>query len=97
MKNIYDLIEYPKEGILSKDIIKNPKLNVTLFCMSKESEIDEHTSTKQGMIYILEGDGIFYLEGKNIEMKPGILIQMKENQVHSLKAKDNTSFLLILV
>ncbi len=94
-KNIKELIEYPREGVLSKEIIKG-RLNTTLFCMAKQTEISEHTSTKQGIVYVIEGDGIFNLEGKDIEMKPGVLIQMKENAVHSLKAIENTSFILIL-
>ncbi len=96
MKNLKELIEYPKEGVLSKVILKDPKLNITLFCMAKGTEISEHTSTKAGFIHILEGNGIFNLEEKEIIMKPGELIIMKENQIHSLKAIENTSFLLIL-
>ncbi|MDO8528540.1 MAG: cupin domain-containing protein [Nanoarchaeota archaeon] len=96
-KNIKDLIEYPKEGIFSKEIIKNDKLDMTLFCLAAGSEISEHTSTKQGVIYVLEGDGIFNLEGKDIKMLPGVVIHMKENAVHALKAEKNTSFILILI
>ena len=95
--NLRDLIEYSKEGILSKSIIKNSKIDATLFCMAAGSEIDEHTSTKQGIIYVLEGNGIFNLEGKDIKMQENVLIQMNENAVHSLKAFQNTAFLLILI
>ena len=96
-KNINDMVEYTKECILSKDIIKNTNLNITLFCMAKGSELSEHTSTKEGIIYIIEGNGIFNLEGKYIEMKPGVLINMKEEVVHSIIAKENTSFILTLI
>jgi quercetin dioxygenase-like cupin family protein len=95
-KNIKQMIEYPKEGVLSKEIIKDKKLNVTLFCMAKNTEISEHTSTKSGTVYIIEGKGIFTLDGKEIIMKEGVLIHMKENAIHKLKAIENTSFLLSL-
>ncbi len=95
-KKITNLIEYPKKGILSKDIVKNNKLNITLFCMAKGTNISEHTSTKPGFVYVIEGDGIFNLEGKDITMSPSIFIYMKENAIHSLKANQNTSFLLVL-
>jgi len=95
-KNIKKLIEYPKQGILSKEILKNEKLDVSLFCMASGTEIGEHTSTKKGLIYVLEGKGVFNLEGKDIKMKPGIFILMNENARHSLKAEENTAFLLIL-
>ena len=96
-RNLKELIEYPKEGVLSKEIIKDKKLNVTLFSMAKNTDISEHTSTKAGTVYIIEGKGIFNLQGKDIIMKQGVLIHMKENAVHSLKAIENTSFLLTLV
>lgn len=95
-KNINELIEYPKEGVLSKELIKTKKTNVSLFCMAKSTEISEHTSTKEGFIYVLEGDGVFNLEGKEIIMNKGTVIFMKENAVHSLKANKNTSFILSL-
>jgi len=95
-KNILKMIEYAKVGVLSKEIIKDKKLNVTLFCMAKNTEISEHTSTKAGTVYVIEGNGIFNLENEKIEMKQGVLIHMKENAVHSLKAIENTSFLLSL-
>ena len=95
-KKINKLIEYPKKGILSKDIVKNDKLNITLFCMAKGTEMSEHTSTKQGFVYIIEGNGLFNLEGKNITMSSGVFIYMKKNAIHSLKTNENTSFILVL-
>lgn len=95
-KNILEMIEYPKQGVLSKEIFKKGKIDCTLFCMASGTEISEHTSTKQGVVYIIEGKGIFNLQSKNINMKEGIFIYMKENAVHSLKAEENTSFLLVL-
>jgi nitric oxide dioxygenase len=95
-EKINELIEYPKKGILSKDIVKNNILNVTLFCMAKGTEISGHTSTKQGFVYVIEGDGIFNLEGEEITMSSGVFIYMKENAIHSLKANENTSFILVL-
>ena len=96
-KNIKELIEYPKQGVLSEDIFKNQEINTSLFCIATGTEISEHTSTKQGIIYVLEGKGIFNLQGKDISMKKGVFIYMKENAVHSLKAEKNTAFLLILM
>ena len=96
-KEIKKLIEYPKEGILSKEIVRSDRLDVSLFCMAKGTEVSEHTSTKQGYVHVIEGNGEFNLEGKDIKMEAGVFIFMKENAVHSLKAKENTTFILSLV
>ncbi len=94
--NLKNLIEYPKEGITSKNILKNEKIDVSLFCMSQGADISEHTSTKRGVVHVLEGKGIFNLEGKDINMERGVFIFMKENAVHSLKAEKDTAFILNL-
>lgn len=95
-QDLYKEIEYPQNGVLSKVIIKSDNLDSTLFCMASKTEISEHTSAKNGLVLVLEGEGLFNLEGKDIAMKPGVLIYMKKNAAHSLKAIKNTSFLLVL-
>ena len=96
MKNMKDMIEYPTEGILSKDVLRDDKVNATLFCMAAGTEMSEHTSVKQGFVYVIEGNGIFTLEGEEIEMKPNVFIPLNKNAKHSLSAKENTSFMLVL-
>ncbi len=95
-KQINKMVEYPSQGILSKQIF-DEILDVTLFCMAKNSSISEHTSTKQGFVYVIEGKGIFNIENKEIKMVPGKIIYIDENAKHSLKVGKNTSFLLVLV
>jgi len=90
------LVNYKNGGIFSKVLKKNYNINITLFCLSAKAEISEHTTTKNGFIYIIEGNGIFNLAGKNIKMLPGIIIYMNKNTVHYIKAQNNTSFLLFL-
>ena len=94
--NIKESIEYPSSGILSKVINKSSENNLTLFCMAAGTDMSEHTSTKSGFVYVIEGNGTFVLEGKEIKMLPGEIIFMEANAKHSLKAKENTSFLLSL-
>ena len=95
-KNIKKLIEYPKKGIISKKIIKEKNLDISLFCMAKNTEISKHTTTRKAIVYVIEGKGIFNLKGKEIQMLPGVFIYMDKNAIHSLKANENTSFILYL-
>jgi nitric oxide dioxygenase len=96
-KNLKDAIEYPKEGILSKELFKDDKTDVALFCLAGGSQISEHTSTRQGFVYVVEGSGLFNLEGKDILMAPGVIIYMKKDAIHHLKAENNLSFILLLI
>lgn len=93
-KNIKEMIEYPREGILSKEIIKNDKVDIGLFCMAAGTEMGDHTSVRAAFVHVVEGKGVFNLEGKDIEMRPGVMISMDADAVHRLKAIENTAFIL---
>lgn len=94
-QDINRLIAYSPGGITSKVLAKG-RINLTLFCMAAGTEIGDHTSTKEGFVYVLEGGGTFILEGREIGMRPGTFFPMSKNAVHSLAAEKNTSFLLSL-
>ena len=49
-KNLNDLMEFPKDGIFSKVLSKSDSYNFTLMCLSKGTDIDTHTSSKNGGI-----------------------------------------------
>lgn len=89
-------INYSEGGIISKRIISEGNLDVTLFCMASKTDISDHTAKKSGFVYVIEGEGDFTLEGNKIKMLPGIIIRLKKDQVHSLSAEKNTSFILCL-
>ncbi|MBS3163191.1 cupin domain-containing protein [Candidatus Woesearchaeota archaeon] len=93
-KDMDEFIEYPKAGILSKKINTDSKNEITMFCMKKGTDISEHTTTRNATLFVVEGDGVFNLEGREIRMKPHTLITMKKNAVHSLKAVEDTCFVL---
>lgn len=94
--NYNKYIEYPKNGVLSKQLPEFKEIDITLFCMAEGTEISEHTSARHGLVLVLEGKGVFNLEGSDIIMESGVIINMNKNAAHSLKAEINTSFLLIL-
>jgi quercetin dioxygenase-like cupin family protein len=94
--NLKEQIEYPTNGVLSKVISKTEKNNLTLFSMAAGTDIGDHTSTKEGFVYVIEGKGTFVLNGEEIAMEPGKIIFMNKDAPHSLKAEENTSFLLSL-
>lgn len=95
-KDLNDEMEFPKKGVFSKVLAKSEVYNYTLMCMSAKTDIEDHTSTKEGVIQVLKGKGTFNLEGEDIEMKPGVFIFMPANAVHNLKADEDLAILLLL-
>src|SRR3989344_8430993 len=94
--NVNEYIENAKAGIMSRKLNKDAKIEITMFCMKKGTGISEHTTTRNATLFIVEGDGICTLEGREIRMKPHTLITMDKNAVHSLNAYEDTCFVLTL-
>ena len=95
-QDLNDLMQFPKQGIFSTVLAKSETFNYTLMCLAKGTDIDTHTSTKNGVVLVLKGKGSFKLVEKDIEMKPGIFIFMPKDSPHSLKADEDLAILLLL-
>ncbi len=89
-------IEYPDGGVLSKILFKDSNCQHTLFCLAAGTNISEHTATRNAVINVIEGQGILTLEGKDIQLEPGMFVFMCANAPHALKAEENLAFILIL-
>jgi nitric oxide dioxygenase len=94
--NLKDHIEYPKEGILSKVLLKDANCQYTLFCLAQGTEISEHTSSRNATVNVIEGEGILTLEDTEITLEKGVFVVMPSNAPHALYAKVNLCFLLTL-
>ncbi|WP_414618883.1 globin domain-containing protein [Calothrix sp. CCY 0018] len=91
-----DLIKYPKSGILNQVLLKDNNIQYTLFCLAAGTKIDEHSSTRNAVITVIEGKGNFNLEGKDIALAPGVFILMPANAPHAVQATENLAFVLTL-
>ena len=96
IKDLEKIMEFPKEGIFSKVLVKTGISNHTLMCLAKGSDISRHTSTREAAVTVLKGEGIFVLNGNKIKMRPGVFIFMPKNAPHSLSATKNLAILLSL-
>ncbi len=92
--NLQDLIEYPTSGILRKVLLKDNSSQYSLFCLTAGTEIDEHTSTLNAVITVVEGRGNLNLEGKDIVLAPGKFVFMPANAPHALQAQENLAFVI---
>lgn len=93
---LQDLIEYSTTGINSKVLLKDNNSQYSLFCLAAGTDIDEHTSTRNAVMTVIEGTGNLNLEGKDIALNPGVFVFMAANAPHAVQAKENLAFTLVL-
>ena len=96
VRNLYEMLEFPSEGVFSKVIARGEMSNHTLMCLAKGTDISEHTSSREATVTILKGTGVFVLNGKKIAMEPGVFIFMPKDAPHALRADEDLAFVLTL-
>lgn len=96
VRNLYEMMEFPAEGVFSKVVARGDVSNHTLMCLARGTDISEHTSSREATVTVLKGSGVFILNGRKIRMEPGVCIFMPARAPHALRASEDLAFLLSL-
>jgi nitric oxide dioxygenase len=94
--DLESMIEFPRDGIVSKTVLKTTGKDITLFCMSTGQLMSSHTSSYPAIIHVLQGNGEVTLAKKKYEAKPNSWFYMPADLPHAIKATENLVFLLNL-
>jgi len=95
-KNLEDMIEFAKDGIVSKVVAEIEGNEISLFCMATGQQLSTHSASFPAVIHILQGKGEITLGEEVYEVKPNSWISMPKNLPHAVKATENFVFLLTL-
>jgi len=90
-------VEIPRDGILSRIILKNSDVNVTLFGFSAGQELSEHKASSPAIIQIMQGEATLTLAGDEKAGGPGTWIYMPAGTAHSIVARTPMVMLLLLL
>lgn len=96
-KNLNDLINYQEGSVVSREIVKKPSGNVTLFAFDIEQGLSEHKSPYDALVIVTDGIAEVTISGKKHKVKAGETILMQANEPHSLKAIEKFKMVLIMI
>ena len=95
--NLYALIAYQADSVVSRTIIDKTAGTITLFAFDKGQELSEHTAPYDALLYIVEGEAEVTITGKPIKLKQGELTIMPANEPHALQAVTKLKMLLVMI
>jgi nitric oxide dioxygenase len=96
VKNLYEMIEFPKQGILSKTVAENPSGEVDIFMLPNGEKLSTHTASRDAAVFILRGKADFDLGGEMHHVKEGDWFFMPSGLPHALNATEDLVFTLTL-
>lgn len=92
-----DEVSYQEGQIVSKTLIQNSAVSVTLFSFDKGEEISAHESKGDAFVTCIDGLGQVTIDGVDYELKEGESIVMPAGHPHAVFGKDRFKMMLVVV
>lgn len=94
---LIDAVGYQNGSIVSKQVLKKPNGNITLFAFDKDESLTEHTSPYEAVVYVVDGEMEITIGGILYKVKAGEIIVMPANVPHGIKATIKSKILLTMI
>lgn len=90
-------IEYRKDSVVSKTIIKQNTGTVTTFAFDEGQGLSEHAAPFDALVYIIDGEAKITIAGEEHLLKQGEMIIMPADKPHALKAIKKFKMMLVMI
>ena len=87
-------IDYLPGQVVSKTLVQNELLSVTVFSFEKDEEISTHASGGDAMVTVLEGVGRFTVGGDVFVLTEGETLVMPKDVPHAVYGQERFKMLL---
>ncbi|WP_278712320.1 cupin domain-containing protein [Eubacterium ventriosum] len=91
-----NLVAYQEGQVVSKTLVQNDYVSVTLFSFDKGEEISTHASGGDAMVTVLEGTGKFTIGGDVFILNEGETIIMPKNVPHAVYGQEKFKMELVV-
>mgnify|MGYP001132329042 CR=1 FL=1 len=91
------MVEYAADSIVSKTILDKPVGTITLFAFDAGQRLSEHTASYHATVQVVDGAGIFVIDGRPSQVAAGQMLIMPANIPHSVIAEKRFKMLLTMI
>ena len=91
-----NMVEYQEGQVVSKTLVQNELVSVTIFSFDKGEEISTHAAGGDAMVTVLEGKGKFTIGGKEYILEEGQTIIMPKDIPHSVFGEEKFKMILVV-
>lgn len=95
--NVAVAIEYQTGGVVSRQLLKKPAGNVTLFAFDEGQELTEHTSPFDALLHVIDGEAEVSIAGEPHRVVAGEMILLPATRPHAVKAPMRFKMILTMI
>ena len=90
-------IQYQPGQVVSRTLVQNSAVSVTLFAFDKDEEISTHESGGDALVLCLDGEGRITVDGVEHILHEGESILMPARHPHAVFGQERFKMLLVVV
>ena len=91
-----DLVEYQDGQVVSRTLVQNDYVSMTLFSFDKNEEISTHAAGGDAMVTVLEGTGRFTVGGEVFILSAGDTLIMPRDIPHAVYGQERFRMQLVV-
>lgn len=91
-----DLVAYQDGQIVSKTLVQNERMSMTIFSFDKGEEISTHAAGGDAMVTVLEGRGKFTVGGEIFHLEAGETLIMPKDIPHAVYGEEKFKMQLVV-
>lgn len=96
MLNLKDLVEYQEGQVVSKTLVQNDYVSMTIFSFDKGEEISTHAAGGDAMVTVLEGKGRFTVADDVFYLEAGQTLIMPKDIPHAVYGEEKFKMQLVV-
>ena len=94
--NLKDQVDYQPGQVVSKTLVQNEYVSMTIFSFDKGEEISTHAAGGDAMVTVLEGKGRFTVGGDIFYLETGDTLIMPKDIPHSVYGEEQFKMQLVV-
>ena len=94
--NLKDQVDYQPGQVVSKTLVQNEYVSMTIFSFDKGEEISTHAAGGDAMVTVLEGKGRFTVGGEVFFLETGDTLIMTKDIPHSVYGEEQFKMQLVV-
>ena len=95
--SIADLIDYQPGAIVSRALVDDESVTVTVFAFDEGERLSEHTAPHDAILQVVDGTALITIDGEDYEVSDGETIVLPASEPHAVEAVSQFKMFLTMI
>ena len=94
---IRDLLDYQSGAIVSRTLVEDESVTVTVFAFDEGERLSEHTAPHDAVLQVVDGSALITIDGEEYEAQAGESIVLPADEPHAVDAVSQFKMFLTMI